>query len=143
MSTGEVKGKWSTARLVIGIVAMFFCLIVLFQSCAAGISNALEANGEISGTFGFMSAICLLVAGIVGVVTRNFQKKSGSIVACVFFWIVFFFSRVGSGNYKDLRVWGFIAFVFGCVYLFASLRTKKELIIGTIVAFVYFILGII
>lgn len=33
---------------------LVICLIVIFQSCAAGMSNALEENDEVSGTAGLM-----------------------------------------------------------------------------------------
>lgn len=35
------------AKLVSGILSIVLALLVMFQSCAAGISNALEENGEI------------------------------------------------------------------------------------------------
>lgn len=143
MSCEKVKGKWSTGRLIIGIISMVLFLVISLQSCAVGLGNAMVGNGEVSGTFGFMSAICFLIVGIVGVVTRNSQGKSAPIVICGFYWVVFFLSRIGSGTYRDLRVWGILAFLFGCVYLFAAMKNKKEIIISCIIAVIYFILGII
>ena len=35
-------------RLVSGILSIILCVLVAFQSCAAGLSNALEENGEVS-----------------------------------------------------------------------------------------------
>ena len=43
-----------TAKLVIGIVSIVLFVFIAFQSCAAGMSNALEANGEMSGTAGLL-----------------------------------------------------------------------------------------
>ena len=60
-----------TTKLVLGIISIVLCVFVLFQSCAAGIGNALSENGESSGSAGAILAICLLVAGIVGIATRN------------------------------------------------------------------------
>ena len=40
-------------------------LFVVFQSCAAGLGNALAENGEVSGTAGMLVAVMLLVGGIV------------------------------------------------------------------------------
>ena len=34
-------------KLVSGILSIVLVLFVLFQSCAAGLGNALEANGEV------------------------------------------------------------------------------------------------
>jgi hypothetical protein len=39
-------------KLVSGILSIVLCVFVLFQSCAAGTYNALEANGEVSGSAG-------------------------------------------------------------------------------------------
>ena len=59
-----------TAKLVIGIISMVLFVLVAFQSCAAGLGNALADNGEVSGTSGMLLAFCMLIAGIVGVATR-------------------------------------------------------------------------
>lgn len=56
-----------TAKLVIGIISMVLFVLVAFQSCAAGLGNALADNGEVSGTSGMLLAFCMLIAGIVGV----------------------------------------------------------------------------
>ena len=39
-----------TWKLVSGILSMILFVIVTFQSCAAGVANSLEANGETSGS---------------------------------------------------------------------------------------------
>ena len=72
-----------TAKLVIGIISMVLFVLVAFQSCAAGLGNALADNGEVSGTSGMLLAFCMLIAGIVGVATR--KSKGGGIVAGVFY----------------------------------------------------------
>ena len=45
-----------TAKLVIGIISMVLFVLVAFQSCAAGLGNALADNGEVSGTSGMLLA---------------------------------------------------------------------------------------
>ena len=42
-------------KLVSGILSIILFVFVSFQSCAAGVSNALEANGEASGSAGTVS----------------------------------------------------------------------------------------
>ena len=54
-----------TAKLVIGIVSIVLFVFIAFQSCAAGMSNALEANGEMSGTAGLITGILMMTAGII------------------------------------------------------------------------------
>lgn len=44
-------------KLVSGILSIILFVFVSFQSCAAGVSNALEANGEASGSAGIIVAI--------------------------------------------------------------------------------------
>ena len=141
-SEEKKNGKWQTARLVIGILLMVLFAVVSLQSCAVGLGNAITNNGEVSGSFGFLSSLAMLVAGIVGVATRKSASKGGPITACAFCWIVFFFSRIGSGSFRDLRVWGLIAFGFGCFFLFSGMTSKKGNMIAAIVSVIYFLLGI-
>ena len=68
-----------TWKLVSGILSMILFVIVTFQSCAAGVANSLEANGETSGSAGVFVAILMLAGGIVSVATRNSEKKGGNI----------------------------------------------------------------
>ena len=67
----EKKAVFSTGRLVLGIIALVLCAFIIFQSCAAGAANALEANDSFSGSSGLMLAIFLLAGGIVGIATRK------------------------------------------------------------------------
>lgn len=52
-----------TSKLVVGIISIVLCFLVGLQSCAAGLGNALENNGEIGGTAGLILALSLLCAG--------------------------------------------------------------------------------
>ena len=49
-----------TWKLVSGILSIILFVIVTFQSCAAGVANSLEANGETSGAAGVFEAILML-----------------------------------------------------------------------------------
>ena len=60
-----------TAKLVTGILSIILFVFVTFQSCAAGVGNALSANGEVSGTAGVMVAVCLQRFKDMGGVFRN------------------------------------------------------------------------
>lgn len=118
------KGVFSTGRLVIGILSMVLCLFILFQSCAAGLSNAIEENGATSGSAGAVVAILMLAAGIVGVVTRNSPKRNGAIVTAVLY-LIGTAMAVGQGaTYPDLPIWGGIAAAFSIVYIVAAIKTK-------------------
>lgn len=67
-------------KLVSGILSIILFVFVSFQSCAAGVSNALEANGEASGSAGIIVAILMLAGGIVSIATRKSLGKGGKIV---------------------------------------------------------------
>lgn len=120
------KGKWSSGRLAIGIISIVLFVIISFQSCAAGIVNSLEENGATSGSSGMGTAIFVLIAGIVGICTRNSTSKGGAITTTVFYWLAALLT-IGTGDtYPDLPVWGVIAFLFGIVFLLAGIKTKKS-----------------
>ena len=72
-------------KLVSGILSIILFVFVSFQSCAAGVSNALEANGEASGSAGIIVAILMLAGGIVSIATRKSLGKGGNIALIVLF----------------------------------------------------------
>lgn len=93
-------------KLVAGILSIVFFLVVMLQSCAAGVVNALESNGGSSGSFGVFFAILLLTGGIVSIVTRNSRGKGGNIALIVIMGLATIIAFVAHGNYADLIVWG-------------------------------------
>lgn len=113
-----------TTKLIIGIISIVLFLVVIFQSCAAGIGNALEGNGETSGGSGVFLAICMLIAGIVGIATRT--KTAGGIVSGVFYAIGGIIGISNYGSYSDLAVWSVLCFIFAVVFILGSIFTKKE-----------------
>ncbi|MGN0485288.1 MAG: hypothetical protein ACI4HI_17245 [Lachnospiraceae bacterium] len=121
-----MKGPFSTGRLVCGIISIVLTFLVLFQSCAAGVANTLEANGEVSGSAGFLLAICLLVAGIVGIVTRNSSKKAGPFTCAGFYLIGALIAACNVGTYSDLAIWAGVSAIFGALFLVAGIKTKAE-----------------
>lgn len=74
-----------TWKLVSGILSIIMFVFVTFQSCAAGISNSIEDNGEVGGSAGIIVAIMLLAGGIVSIATRNSKGKGGNIAVIVLF----------------------------------------------------------
>ena len=135
--------RWETGKLVLGIISMVLFVIVTFQSCAAGLGNALADNGEVSGSFGFLVALNLLVSGIIAVAARKSVKKAPMIIAAVLTWLNYFYAKMFGGSYSDLVVWGFISFAFGVVYLFSAMRTKKQYIIAGAVSAVYLAIALL
>ena len=134
--------KWATARLIIGVVCITTFPLISFQSCAAGLGNMISGNDEVSGFAGTFTALFLLISGIVMIATRKSVKKGASITCCVLLWIGFFFSRVLSGSYGDLKIWGMLAFFFGAFFLITAMQSKKGIGIALAISIVYFALGI-
>lgn len=120
------KGFWSAGRLTIGIISIVLFFLVSLQSCAAGVSNALEENNSTSGSNGFFLALCMLIAGIVGICTRNTKNKVGAIVCTVFYWLGALMSVGQSETFGDIAIWGTLCFIFGIVYLVCAIKTKKN-----------------
>ena len=112
-----------TAKLVIGIVSMVLFLVITLQSCAAGVGNALEGNGEVSGTAGFILALCMLVAGIVGVAGR--KSFGTSITAGCFYAVGGVVGISNVGSFADLMIWSVLSFIFAAVCIAAGILQKK------------------
>jgi hypothetical protein len=105
-----------TAKLTIGIVSIVLSLVVLFQSCAAGIGTALANDSkDASGGMGVFVAILLIVAGIVGIAAR--ASKGGAIAATIIYALAGIVGVSSTGIFKDLLVWGIIALIFAAVFL--------------------------
>ena len=94
-----------TWKLVAGILSIILFVVVSFQSCAAGVVNAIENDGGISGTVGVMVAILILAGGIVSIASRKASGKGGNIALIILFGLATLFGYVGHGNYSDLVIW--------------------------------------
>ena len=106
------------AKLVSGIISIVLCPLVLFQSCAAGVGNAMAENG-------LFVAICLIVAGIVGLATRNSEGKGASITTAVFYIIGALLGFANAGSYSDLNIWAAVCVIFAILYIVAAVKAKK------------------
>ncbi len=93
-----------TWKLVSGILSIILFFIVTFQSCMAGLSNVLLANGEFGGSAGAILAVLMLAGGIVSIATRK-GSKGGNIALIVLFGIATLIGFSMAGSYADLNVW--------------------------------------
>lgn len=115
-----------TTKLVIGILSIVLSLLVLFQSCAAGLGNAVAENGESGGSGGFLVAIILLVAGIIGIATR--KEGKGGIVAGIFYLVGSVIGFSSAGSYSDLKFWAFLCLAFGISFIVGDKIASKKTI---------------
>ena len=110
------------AKLVIGILSIVLSLVIMLQSCAVGISNALAEEGGTSGSTGFFVALLFIVAGIIGIAARS--SKGGAIATTIFYVLAGIFAFSNVGTYSDLIVWGVLALIFALVF-FISIFTQN------------------
>ena len=114
-------GVW---KLVSGILNIVLAAFIVFQSSMAGLSNALEENGESGGSAGLMVAILLLVAGIVSIVMRNRSGKANLPLAILYLLAALIGFGL-AGSYSDLKIWAGWCAICGVLALLA-MRNKKE-----------------
>ena len=121
----EEEDRMKVTRLVIGIVSFLMALLVMFQSCAAGLGNALEENGESGGSAGFMLALLVIVAGIIAIATRNGEGK-GPYVAAVFYILGGIIGIALAGSYSDLYIWAAVCLIFAAVFIIGTIVERKR-----------------
>lgn len=113
-----------TTKLVVGIVSLALSVIVLFQSCAASVGDALEQQGGTSGAAGVIVAILMIVAGIVAIAAR--KSKGGSIFCLIAYAIAGIVGLTSCGIYKDLIVWSVVCLVFAVLFLLDVILSGKK-----------------
>ncbi len=113
-----------TWKLVSGILSMVLFALVAFQSCAAGVANSLEANGETSGSAGILVAILMLAGGIVSVATRKSEKKGGNIALIILFGLAAVIGFTGFGSFSDLAIWSGWCLINAVVAVIAIITNK-------------------
>ncbi|MDD6066321.1 MAG: hypothetical protein PUD04_07125 [Firmicutes bacterium] len=113
-------------KLVSGILSMILFALVTFQSCAAGVANALEDNGEVSGSAGILVAVLMLAGGIVSVATRKSPKKGGNIALIVLFGLAALIGFTNYGSYSDLAIWSGWCLINAVLAVVALIINKKS-----------------
>lgn len=101
----DIKQRFTTWKLVSGILSMVLFILVAFQSCAAGLGNAILNNGESSGSGGIFVAVMMLSGGIVSVSTRNSKGNGGNIALIVLFGLGALVGFALAGSFADLYIW--------------------------------------
>lgn len=115
-----------TWKLVSGILSIVLFAMVMFQSCAAGLSNSLEGNGEISGSAGVFVAVMMLAGGIISIATRKSSRKGGNIALIVLFGLAAFVGLTGYGSFSDLAIWSVWCLINAITAFVCLIKNKKE-----------------
>ncbi len=116
-------------KLVSGILNIILFVFVTFQSCAAGVANALQENGESSGSAGLIVAIMLLAGGIVAIATRKSEGKGGNIALVVLHGIASLTGFALAGSYKDLNIWAgwsLICLILAVISIISGKKNKEQ-----------------
>ena len=91
-----------TWKLVSGILSIVLFVLVAFQSCAAGLSNALQENGEKS------------------------SKKGGNIALIILFGLAALIGFASHGSYGDLVIWSGWCLLNAILAVVAIVTGKKK-----------------
>lgn len=113
-----------TAKLIIGIISIVLTFLVLFQSCAAGICDALMEEGGTSGSAGLFVAILMFIAGIVAIATRS--SRGGGIFCTIVYGIAGLIGILMHGIFQDLIIWGALCLIFAVIFLLSVLKMKGK-----------------
>lgn len=130
----------SVWKIVSGILSIVLCFFVIFQSCAAGIVNALTQNGDISGSAGLLVAVLLLVGGIVSIATRNAIGNGGNISIIILYGIAAVIGYMMAGIYTDLLIWS--TWCLLCAVI-AAMAIAADNVCGPLVYIVIAVVGIV
>ncbi len=130
----EPSERFKTFRLIIGIISVILFLLITLQSCAAGLGNILSANGEASGSAGFILALMMMIGGIVTICMRKKESVPAFIVPFVFYTVGALLGAANVGSYADLAIWSVLAAVFGALHLlFLFLCREANIILSILV----------
>lgn len=115
-------------KLVIGILQMVLSAFILFQSCAVGTSHAIEnKTNDVGGSAGLIVAFLFLACGIIYVATRNSVKLGGDIAGMIIMLIAWLLAITNGHDYKDLVIWGWLAFIIGIgFFVWHFILNKKQ-----------------
>ena len=106
-------------RLVLGILSIVISAVVGFQSCAAGIGEAISEAESSSGAGGLFTGFFLLAAGIVAIAARKTSIILYALAA------IFAFANL-SENFGDLVVWAVLSVIFAVVLLITLFLKEKD-----------------
>lgn len=109
-------------KKVIGIISIVLFFVVSFQSCAAGLGNALSNSTEVSGTAGIMLAFFMLIAGIILLCSKN--HKGMVITSIVLYVLAFLIGIANAGHFADLKIWSVLNLIFAALTGFHIYKNK-------------------
>lgn len=113
-------------KLVSGIISIILFVIVGFQSCAAGLVDALEDDGGTSGTAGALVAFLMLAGGIVSIATKKVKSNGGNIALIILFGLAAIIGYTCHGVFEDLIIWSTWCLINVVLAIIACVKKKKN-----------------
>ncbi|WP_143314460.1 hypothetical protein [Clostridium sp. HBUAS56017] len=110
-------------KKVVGIISIILFAIIEFQSCAAGLGNAMTKNKEVSGSAGLILGVFMLIGGILALASKH--SKGIVITSIIFFALGGIVGYANVGHFKDLTIWSGLSLAFA-VLLGAHLGMNSE-----------------
>ncbi len=115
-----------TTKLVLGIISIVLSCLVMLQSCAAGVSNALEDNNESGGSGGAFLSIMMLAGGIVMIANSKKKSKGAHIASVILFVLAALVGYATAGSYSDLYIWSTLCLILAVVNVVAIFVSRKN-----------------
>ena len=112
-----------TTRLVFGIITFVLCIVVLFQSCAVGIHNSIENNGDRGGSAGFFVFVFMIVSGVLSITVKS---RKGGFTTSGFYFLAGIIAILNSEVFKDLSLWGMVNLGLALVIFIMSAFQKED-----------------
>ena len=109
-------------KKVIGIISIVLFIIVGFQSCAAGLGNAVSNSNDVSGSAGVYLAITMLTAGIFALMSK--YRKGMIITAVVIYVLGGIVGLTNLGSFKNLQIWSILNLIFAVLLIFDIVKNK-------------------
>lgn len=100
---------------LIPIISIVCSGFILFQSCASGILNSINQNGNYSGTLGVLLVMFMLVGSIL---LLTVHSRKSTIISGIFYFLGGFCALMSdTGAFTDLVIWGWMSFIFGAIIM--------------------------
>lgn len=112
-----------TWRLVSGILTLVFAALALFQSCAAGVSNALTDSNDLGGSAGLLVSLLMIAGGIVSIAARQ-GKRGSNIAIAILFGLAALLGTTNTAVFADLKVWAAWCLICCVIAIYAAARGK-------------------
>ena len=114
-------------KLVSGIISIVVFLVIMFQSCAAGLVNALDdTSTDTSAGGGVWVAFILLVAGITSTSVWKLNSRGADVALIILFGFAALIGFTNLGTFEDLEVWSWWAAICsGMAFISFCLPRKK------------------